>query len=283
MTHPRSQFSADEQSLAQRHSVEQHFHDKKAHASARPARTSFYAVGNDEHFEMLAQVAGSLVGKRVLDFGCGPGHTSRIYAQRGAARVDGFDISGENVSIAERNAKRDSLDDLIFFKRAAAEDIDYCDESFDVIIGKAILHHTDLEKTAGQLSRVMAPGGVAIFLEPLAHNPVLNLFRWFTPSRRTPTEKPLSLNDLQIFRRHFPSVTYRGFYLFTILSHSLLLITGSQKLFAKSRAALIRWEEQWLVKFPGLQRYCWSALLVLRKSEAGAHPDWPGQISVGAK
>lgn len=284
MTQSRQQVAAKRDTLVQRHLVEERFHDKKARRRiVRPARTDFYSEGADEHMQILLQACGSLTGKRVLDFGCGPGHTSRLYAQRGAIRVEGFDISGENITIAERNARRDGLENQIFFRRLAAEEIDYADESFDVIIGKAILHHTDLEKTAAQLHRVLAPGGVAVFLEPLSHNPFLNFFRFLTPSRRTPTEKPISMSDLEIFRRSFPSVAYRGFYLFTTFSHGLLFLTGSRRLFAWSRGVLVRWDESVLINFPWLQRYCWSALMVFRKADPASHIDWPGQVFIGSK
>ena len=259
-----------QEGLAKRHLVEETFHDHKAQrasssAAVQSAHTDFYPTWmDDEHWRILLDAAGPLATKRLLDFGCGPGQSSRVYAQMGAARVDGFDIAGENVRIAEKNAKRDGLDDRVFFRRLAAEEIDYPDNSFDIVIGKAILHHTDLEKTAFQLYRVLRPGGSAYFLEPLAHNPFLNLFRRLTPWRRTPTEKPLDLRDLDIFRRYFV-VSCRGYYLFTLLAHFLLFVTGSRSLFNRSRAVLRRCEEPVLVRFPRLQKYCWSALLVFQK------------------
>jgi 2-polyprenyl-3-methyl-5-hydroxy-6-metoxy-1,4-benzoquinol methylase len=266
----------DSKDLAQRHNIEEHFSDQRVQKGLRPtARMAFYGSGvNEEHFRILLKEAGSLQGKTVLDFGCGLGHTSRVYAELGASRVEGFDISGEKIIVAERNARRDHVDDRVFFRRLAAEDIDYPDNSFDVIIGKAILHHTDLEKTSKQLARVLRPGGTAYFLEPLAHNPILNLFRWLTPWRRTPTEKPLSLKDLDVFRRAFESVDYRGFYLFGLLANGLLLVTGSQKLFRSSMTTLLRWEQPVLTRFPMLQKYCWTALLVFRKgaAEVSARP-----------
>jgi SAM-dependent methyltransferase len=250
--------------LTERHHIEEQFHDERTQRGGKPsARMDFYSSGvNDEHFRILLQAAGSLQGKRVLDFGCGMGQTSRIYAELGAARVDGFDISSENIRVAEKNTKRDGLDDRVFFRHLAAEEIDYPDESFDLVLGKAILHHTDLEKTSRQLARVLRAGGFAYFLEPLAHNPILNLFRWLTPSRRTPTEKPLRLEDLDVFRKHFDSVTYRGFYLFTLLANGLLLVTGSRTLFTKAMTILLEREKPILTRFPFLQKYCWTALLI---------------------
>jgi 2-polyprenyl-3-methyl-5-hydroxy-6-metoxy-1,4-benzoquinol methylase len=269
---------SESSSLAQRHLVEEEFHDHKAQRSAAPpARTDFYPewIGN-EQMDMLLRAAGPLKDKRVLDFGCGMGETSRVYAQRGAVRVEGFDISGENIRIAEMNAKRDRLDDRVLFRRLAAEEIDYPNGSFDVVIGKAILHHTDLEKTAWQLHRVLSPGGAAFFLEPLAHNPFLNLFRRLTPWRRTPTEKPLSVGDLRIFRKHFTSVSYRGFYLSTLFSDLLLFVTGSRTLFARSHSLFSKCDEPVLIHLPWLQKYCWSALVVFRKSAPVARAtEWP--------
>ncbi len=271
--------------LKQRHEIEEQFHDIKAHKTAPPVRTAFYAdFIFDEHTTMLLETAGSLEGKRVLDYGCGTGATSRLYAEKGAVRVDGFDISGENIRIAEKNAKRDGLDDRVFFRRMAAEDLDYPDDSFDVVLGKAIIHHTDLERTAQQLSRVLAPGGAAYFLEPLAHNPFINLFRRLTPSRRTPTEQPLSVKDLRIFAKYFPTVTYRGFYLFTLFAHFVLFVTGSPKLFAKTHALTRRWEEPFLVRFPALQKYGWTALMVFSKSSSLPGGKWTkGQVRVELK
>src|ERR1700747_2924276 len=109
--------------LTERHHIEERFHDQRTQHGAKPsARMDFYSSGvNDEHFRILLEAVGSLQGKRVLDFGCGRGQTSRIYAEMGAARVDGFDISSENIRVADRNAKRDGFVDRVFFRQLAAE------------------------------------------------------------------------------------------------------------------------------------------------------------------
>jgi SAM-dependent methyltransferase len=257
--------------LEKRNQVEERFHDEKTRQRGQPAsRMDFYDAGvNEEHSRILFEVVGDLHGKRVLDFGCGPGQTSRDCASRGATRVDGFDISNENVLLARKNAARDGLDNRVFFRHMAAESIDYADGSFDVVIGKAILHHTDLRRTSWQVHRVLRPGGTAYFLEPLAHNPFLNLFRLLTPWRRTPTERPLLIEDLNLFCPYFDSIECRGFYLLPILANVLLLLTGRRSLYAKTMRVLFRWEKPLLMRFPFLQKYCWTALLIFRKGPAG--------------
>jgi 2-polyprenyl-3-methyl-5-hydroxy-6-metoxy-1,4-benzoquinol methylase len=252
--------------LTDRHHIEEQFHDEEARSGKkRSERTLFYNLGAaDEYLRRQLEAVGSLRGKRVLDFGCGLGRTSRIYAEMGAVRVDGFDLSSERLEVAKRNAKRDGLADRIFFRHLAAEDIDYPDESFDVVLGKAILHHTDMQKTSQQLARVLRPGGEAYFLEPLGHNPFLNLFRRLTPWLRTPTETPLTMRDLDVFRQHFGSVTYRGYHLLAMMADGLLLVTGSKKLSSRCTKILVRWDDTLLARFPFLQKYCWTALLVFK-------------------
>jgi ubiquinone/menaquinone biosynthesis C-methylase UbiE len=253
--------------LSERHNIEEHFHDERTRSGTkRSTRTLFYGLGAaDEYSRKLIEAAGSLEGKRVLDFGCGVGRTSRMYAEMGAARVDGFDLSSERLSVAQRNVARDGLADRVFFRHLAAEDIDYPDESFDVVLGKAILHHTDMEKTSRQLARVLRPGGEAYFLEPLGHNPFLNLFRKLTPKLRTPTETPLRMKDLDVFRQHFEFVSYRGFHLLAMMADGLLLVTGSQKVSTKCMTALVGWDDRLLRRLPFLQKYCWTALMVFKK------------------
>ena len=55
--------------LGQRHAVEEEFHDRKARRTRpRSAHVDFYSVVNEEHCQKLLDAAGSLKGKRVLDF-----------------------------------------------------------------------------------------------------------------------------------------------------------------------------------------------------------------------
>ncbi len=41
------------------------------------------------------------------------------------------------------------------------------------VLGKQILHHLDMTQAVPEIARVLRPGGRAVFLEPLIHNPLL--------------------------------------------------------------------------------------------------------------
>jgi SAM-dependent methyltransferase len=80
----------------------------------------------------------------------------------------------------------------------------------------AILHHLDLETAYAEIARVLKPHGRAIFLEPLAHNPFINLYRTLTPSLRTPDEQPLRLDDIRKATDYFGQVRATFWDLFVL-------------------------------------------------------------------
>lgn len=49
----------------------------------------------------------------------------------------------------------------------------------------------------------MRPSGNAIFFESLGHNPLINIYRNWTPEARTIDEHPLLKSDFDIIRKHF--------------------------------------------------------------------------------
>jgi ubiquinone/menaquinone biosynthesis C-methylase UbiE len=119
-------------------------------------------------------------GIRILDYACGSGDFSVILAQRGY-EVRGFDISDTGVDVARGLARRYEVDDKAEFVAASADNLPYGDGEFDLVIGKAVLHHIiKYPGTAAELHRVMKPGGRAIFCEGAASNPLIRFARSFT-------------------------------------------------------------------------------------------------------
>lgn len=140
-------------------------------------------------------------GMHILDFGCGKGDSAFKFLQAGAS-VIGIDISQNYIEEANRHAKELGFDpDSYEFRVMDAHNLEFESDHFDVVYGKGILHHLDLPVSLSEINRVLKVGGRAIFLEPLAGNPLLKLLRWLTPSARTEDERPLSGKDLRAIEK----------------------------------------------------------------------------------
>ncbi|HEX3812496.1 MAG TPA: methyltransferase domain-containing protein [Mycobacteriales bacterium] len=118
-----------------------------------------YARGR---FELVAGRAGWPYG-RALELGCGTGFFSLNLKQAGVLdQVAVTDISPGMVAAAQANAR--GLGFEIDGRVADAESIPYPDESFDVVVGHAILHHIpDVELALREVLRVLKPGGRFVF------------------------------------------------------------------------------------------------------------------------
>lgn len=239
------------------------FHDASIH---RPKpRVTFYSHGAGRHaLKRLYELLADLDGKRVLDFGCGSGWNSVDLALRGAT-VDGFDISQESLKIAQEYAEKKKVADRICFRKDNAEELSYEDNLFDIVTGTGILHHLDLNDAFREIHRVLKPGGKAYFIEPLGHNPFINLYRRLTPSLRTVDERPLRLPELRVSTAQFSQINQEFFYLLGLISFFLKLVINSPALFSKSLDALVIADRYLLKMLPFLRRFCWSTLIILEK------------------
>ena len=78
-----------------------------------------------------------------------------------------------------------------------AHNLEFEKNKFDLVIGNGILHHLDKLIAINSIYKVLKPGGRLVFKEPLADNPLLKIFRFFTPRARTEDEEPFSNKDLK--------------------------------------------------------------------------------------
>jgi 2-polyprenyl-3-methyl-5-hydroxy-6-metoxy-1,4-benzoquinol methylase len=207
----------------------------------------------------LLMALGQVNGKHICEIGCGGGGLTRELATRGA-RVSALDISAEALSLT-RERNKEFIPKQVDVQQMDASNLLFNDESFDLVIGVSILHHIDINKAAVEVSRVLKPGGKAVFIEPLAHNPISNMWRRLSPSARTPDELPLSYYEISEMGKRFSSVNCREFALLTLLSSFVYLITHSQKAKIKSAELLDRLEPSFLKVCKPLRRYSGAILI----------------------
>jgi SAM-dependent methyltransferase len=202
-------------------------------------------------------ILGDIRGKTVLDFGCGHGMAAVVLARVGAI-VSAFDLSPGYVNEARERAAANGV--RIKFTVADGEQLPYADESFDAVWGSAILHHLHLPTAVRELSRVLKPGGVAVFCEPWGGNPFLSFSRRFLPypgKHRTPDERPLVRKDLRPLREVFPDLSVQGFQLLGMVRR----VWPNRFLCAAADG----FDRAMLRVFPFLKNWCRYLAITLRK------------------
>jgi len=125
---------------------------------------------------------------RALELGSGTGFFLLNLMQAGVMD-DGHvtDLSPGMVEVARRNAAGLGFD--VEGRVADAESIPYDDESFDLVVGHAVLHHIpDVEQALREVLRVLRPGGRFVFAgEPTARGDFvarrLSRLTWWAATR----------------------------------------------------------------------------------------------------
>jgi SAM-dependent methyltransferase len=204
-------------------------------------------------------------GRDILDYGwAGDGDRALSLLGRGARSVAGFDLwwtedDLERVRALMRGA---GVEEGIDFRLADPYATPFADDSFDVVIGASILHHLDLDRALGEVRRVLRPGGCAVFVEPLAHNPLMRLGRLLTPGTRTDAGQ-LTKQDWALCARHFRDFEHIERELTTIplMPLSLLLGAGAQDRLAR-RAWML--DERLMARFPALRKHARLTFLLLK-------------------
>jgi len=245
---------------AQRIGRERDFHNQRFEDdSVREQRVRKFYDAISYGFELYRRrVREESADRVVLEYGCGAESLAFEIAAT-ARQVTGIDISDVAIHQAQNQLAQYDLCNLKFVVDNA-EDMRLADQSIDVVAGSGIVHHLDIQRAMQELRRVLRPGGIAIFAEPMGHNPVVNWYRNRTPELRTPDEHPLLASDLRVMARGFKSakVTYFG-----LVAPLLAFLTPEPK--AEARLTrVVWWLDRMLCRIPLLHRYAWFCCVELR-------------------
>lgn len=245
---------ADRQSVIEN---ERRFHNERFTEETREAQGKYYASIKHGSRRFEKRVLEASQGADVLEYGCGSA-IQGIRIARAANTLTGIDISDVAVRDAQAIADKEGLTNVKYHVMNA-EEMTFADNSFDLIFGRGIIHHLDLDLSFKSIARVLRPGGRALFWEPLGHNPVLNRYRDMTPDARTPDEHPLLKGDFDLAKKYLEVGDLEFFGLSTILSVPFR-DTGFGNLLLKTTSVV----DQVMFKTP-VRWMAWHVLMEMRK------------------
>lgn len=226
----------------------------------------YYAVAAHTFGYFHNLVRGHFHGGVVLDYGCGNWGAGYAAAEQGATLV-AIDISPTGLreylqALHTRNIV------AAYGLQMNAEDLAFNDNTFDMVCGMGVLHHLDLNKSFSEIARTLKPHGQALFMEPMGHNPIINLYRTRTPGARTEDEHPLLYRDFELAKRYFGRVETSFFNLCTLAAIPL-----RRSSFLRTLLIVLRSADTVLFRaLPFMRRYAWMVVMTLSEPRKGGSP-----------
>ena len=123
---------------------------------------------SDEH-DLFIDWMSLTKGSRVLDVACGSGHTTLRIASRTGCTVDGVDLHERAIAEARSAAQERGLASRAVFQvHDASTPLPFVDATFDAVICiDAINHLPNRLAVLAEWARVLKPGGVLVFTDPI--------------------------------------------------------------------------------------------------------------------
>ncbi len=142
-------------------SVEKQFAAVAANYASHPVMASGPELGR------MVELGVRSGAERVLDLGCGAGHTALAFAPR-VAEVVAVDLAEAMLAEGRRLAReRGTLN--VEFRLGDVEQLALPDSSFDVVTSRFSAHHyPSPEKALAEVVRVLRPGGSFLLVDSVA-------------------------------------------------------------------------------------------------------------------
>jgi len=255
-------------------------HERITQLRQAPDRFTIKNFPRSHHQQAYGDIiksVGPLRAKRVLELGCGRGDLSVFLAKQGA-EVTGVDV-GENL-IGAAKLLAEVNDVRCEFQAANITDIPFEANTYDVVLGIAILHHLsppDLRKALQETHRVLKDDGVAFFVETVEDSKVFdfiqNIFprqkkgsRWYRPSilqRKAWREYVKQMDDRALTSRELFAA---GRQFRAVRKRSYGFLIRLQGLIGRRFAGSLTAADRILLRvFPPLRRLCQTVLVEYRK------------------
>jgi SAM-dependent methyltransferase len=141
------------------------YHDLAADAYDAKWGIDYGPSGQAQVLGKVRKALGAIAGpyRRSLEIGAGTGYFTLNLLQAGVTEeATCTDISPGMVNALRANAERLGLD--VEARVAEAQALPFRDDTFDLVLGHAVLHHLpDLPAAFAELHRVTAPSGLLVF------------------------------------------------------------------------------------------------------------------------
>ena len=209
------------------------------------------------------KIRNDLKGKRILDYCCGTGNFS-IYPALNGAFVDGIDISEVSIEVAKARAEYCDVTEKVNFQVMDAENLQFDDNFFDIILSYGSLSYLNLQKALHEFLRTIKPLGIVVIVDTLGHNPILNYNRKKYVKKgirqQYHYDHILKIKDIKFITSHFSESEVRFFDFLTIPLYPCKTIPGAKIL----KNILAKFDNIFL-QIPGLNRFAFKVVITLLK------------------
>jgi SAM-dependent methyltransferase len=141
------------------------------------------------------------------------------------------------------------------------------DRSFDIIHGVGIVHHIGIESTFCEVNRLLRPGGIAVFHEPMGNSRTLEACKGWLHAR---LRKRLDLSDVtehETVLKWSELMRYSSqFQQFKL--HPLNLLWRVRKLFPRPCWGPLPWLDYWILRTaPFLRHFAGEVLIYVQTKD----------------
>ena len=145
-----------------------------------------------------------LGNKSLLEVGCGDGRLTALLADK-ARELTAIDPDQDSIKLARTNIPE------VTFLVGSGENLDFADESFDIVLFSYSLHHQDCVKALSEAQRVVRPNGQILILEPThdgEYTELVSIFEPQEPQLLLKTSNYISSGRYQIQRQETYGIDY---------------------------------------------------------------------------